>query len=677
MSAPASAELDLRAINTLRFLSVDMVEKAKSGHPGLPLGAAPMAYVLWDRHLRHNPHDPVWWDRDRFVLSAGHGSALLYSLLHLTGYDLPLDDLQRFRQWGSRAPGHPERGVTSGVEVTTGPLGQGFAMGVGLALAERYLARRFNAGTDVIVDHRTYGLVSDGDLMEGLASEAASLAGEMRLGKLIYLYDDNHISLEGPTDLSFTEDVAARFAAYNWQVLRVTDGNDLAAIDAAIGEAKADLARPSLIIVRTHIGYGSPKQDTHEAHGEPLGPEATRATKLKLGWPVEPPFLVPEDVRAHLGGAVARGAASQARWQGAWETWKAQSPERAAELETMMARRLPEGWNAGWPEFPVGTPIATRDAGAAILNVLVRRVPGLLGGSADLAPSTKTTLTGFGNANRDEPDGRNLHFGVRENAMVAMVNGMAVHGGLRPFGATFLIFSDYARPSLRLAALMEVPSIIVFTHDSIGLGEDGPTHQPVEQLTSLRLIPGMLVFRPADANETAALWRTALGRSGPVLFALTRQKLPVLDPAKYPVAVGAPRGGYVLSDPTAGATPELVLIATGSEVALALSAADQLAASGRRVRVVSMPSWELFREQSEAYRAGVLPAGIPRLAIEAGASQGWWQWVGGEGDVLGLDRFGASAPGPTVLEHLGFSVEHVVERSRRLLDRHANVRGGS
>lgn len=668
MTGSSFGEVDQRCVNALRFLAVDAVEAAKSGHPGLPLGAAPMAYVLWNRYLRHSPANPSWWDRDRFVLSAGHGSALLYALLHLSGYDLPLDELRRFRQWGSRAPGHPERGVTPGVEATTGPLGQGFAMGVGFALAERYLSERFGGTAERIVDHSTYALVSDGDLMEGIASEAASLAGHMRLGKLIYLYDDNHISLEGPTQFAFTEDVAARFAAYNWQVLRVPEGNDLAAIDRAVGEAKADTARPSLVIVRTHIGYGSPKQDTHEAHGEPLGPAATRQTKEKLGWPVDPPFLVPEEVATHMRSAVERGRVWEAEWDTRWKQFSAHHPDLASELQQSMERTLPAGWDGGLPSFPVDKPVATRDASAGIINALVQRVPGFLGGSGDLAPSTKTTLTGFGDLGSSEPNGRNIHFGVRENAMAAVVNGLALHGGIRPFGASFLVFSDYARPSLRLAALQRAPSIFIFTHDSVGLGEDGPTHQPVEHLTSLRLIPDLTVLRPADANETTALWRVALSREGPVLFAFTRQKLPVLDPTNFPVMTGPAHGAYILAEASAG-TPEIILVATGSEVHLALAARGALESAGRRVRVVSMPSWELFREQPEEYRRQVLPGGTPKLAIEAGATAGWWQWVGADGDVLGLDRFGASAPGPVVLEHLGFTVDEVVRRARELLNR--------
>jgi len=659
-------ELDLRCINTLRFLAVDAVERANSGHPGLPLGAAPMAYVLWDRHLRHNPRNPSWWDRDRFVLSAGHGSALLYSLLHLAGYDLPLSELERFRQWDSRTPGHPEFGRTPGVETTTGPLGQGFATGVGFAIAERYLAARYRSRSGPLFDHRTYALVSDGDLMEGISSEAASLAGKLQLGKLVYLYDDNRVSLEGPTDVEFTEDVGARFAAYRWQVLHVPDGNDVAAIDRALTEAISDTERPSLLIVRTHIGYGSPKQDSFQAHGEPLGAGATRQTKERLGWPVSPAFLVPEDVREHMAGAVARGQRWETEWHERLQRFREESPELADELALAMRRELPPHWDEGLPTFPANEMVATRDASAKALNALATRVPGLLGGSADLAPSTRTNLDGFPDLDSATPGGRNLHFGVRENAMVAIVNGLAIHGGLRPFGATFLVFSDYARPSIRLAALMQAPSILIFTHDSIGLGEDGPTHQPIEQLTSLRLIPGLTVLRPADAHETVALWKVAIARPGPVAFVLTRQKIPVLDPVAE--ADGPSRGAYVLAE-ASGGPAELVLVATGSEVHLALAARARLEKAGRRVRVVSMPSWELFREQPTGYRSEVLPPAVPKLAVEAGVPDGWWQWVGESGDVIGVHRFGESAPGPVVMQHLGFTVEAVIARAEALLAR--------
>ncbi|HTP55524.1 MAG TPA: transketolase, partial [Thermoplasmata archaeon] len=584
----------------------------------------------------------------------------------LTGYDLPLDELRRFRQWGSRAPGHPEFGVTPGVEATTGPLGQGFGMGVGFALAERYLSERYNRPGATIVDHRTFALVSDGDLMEGIASEAASLAGHMRLGKLVYLYDDNHVTLEGPTETTFTEDVPARFRAYDWQVLTVADGNDLVAIDRAIGEAVAEAARPSLIVVRTHIGYGSPKQDTHEAHGEPLGPEATVATKTKLGWPTSPAFLIPDEVREHFALAPLRGEQWEREWSARWQAYRTAHPDAASELEGAMRRELPDGWASTLVAPPPPGPQATRDTSAGVVNALAAAVPGFLGGSGDLNPSTKTFLSKFGDLGRADSNGKNLHFGVREHAMGAIVNGLALHGGIRPYSATFLIFSDYQRPAIRLAALMGVPSIFVFTHDSIGLGEDGPTHQPVEQLSSLRLIPGLTVIRPADANETVALWKAALPRPGPTVFAFTRQKLPILDPARFPIVAGAPKGAYVLSEPARG-PPRVVLLATGSEVHLALAAQSRLDADGVASRVVSMPSWELFREQPDAYRRAVLPEGIPRLAIEAGATAAWWSWVGPTGDVLGLDRFGASAPGPVVMERLGFTVDAVVERVRKLI----------
>jgi transketolase len=665
-------DLASRAVATLRFLSVDMVEAARSGHPGLPLGAAPMAYVLWQRHLRHAPARPDWPDRDRFVLSAGHGSALLYSLLHLTGYDLPLEELRRFRQWGSRAPGHPEAGLTPGVEVTTGPLGQGFGMSVGLAIAERFLAQRFNRPDLELFDHRTYVLVSDGDLMEGVSAEAASLAGALALGRLIVLYDSNDISLEGGTRLTFTEDVGGRFRSYGWGVDRVDDGNDLTAIDAAIRRAGDDATRPHLIIVRTHLGYGSPKQDTKEAHGEPLGAAGARATKEKLGWPLEPTFLVPDEVRAHFREALERGRERVAEWEARRQRYRDSFPELAQELDRALAGALPDGGAGEGPEFPVaGAGLATREASALLLNRVAARIPTMLGGAADLAPSTRTLLA-------DEPSfgpgtvGRNLHFGVREHAMGAALNGLAMHGGVLPYGATFLVFSDYLRPALRIAALMRAHVLYFFTHDSIALGEDGPTHQPVEHLWALRAIPGVTVLRPADANETRALWKLALPRPGPVLFVLSRQKVPVLDPARYPIAEGAARGGYVLAG--GGEPPALVLIATGAEVHLALAARERLEELGIPARVVSMPSIELFDEQPPAYRGSVLPEGIPRLAIEAGATLGWWRLVGADGDVLGVDRFGASAPGPAVLEHLGFTVDAVVARGRALL---ARSRGAS
>ncbi len=656
-------------VNTIRFLAVDMVEEAKSGHPGLPLGASPMAYVLWDRFLKHNPADPSWPDRDRFVLSAGHGSAMLYALLHLTGYDLPLEELRRFRQYGSRTPGHPEHGLTPGVEATTGPLGQGFATAIGMALAERYLASRFNRPGHKIVDHTTFVLCSDGDLMEGIASEAASFAGTLAVSPLVVLYDDNHVSLEGPTSLTFTEDVGARFRAYGWQVDAVEDGTSIEALDAAIRRAVTHPGAPWLIRVRTHLGYGSPRQDTKEAHGEPLGPEGTRETKRKLGWPVEPAFIVPEEARSHFRRALGRGRAKQEEWKASFEEYRRAEPELAREFERLVAGTVPAAWSPELPTFPGTEPVATRDASARVLATVADQWPALLGGSADLAPSTKTIVAGLGDFSFSAASGRNLHFGVRENAMVAMLNGLALHGGLRPYGSTFLVFSDYARPSIRLAALMHLPILLLFTHDSIALGEDGPTHQPVEQLASLRAIPGISVFRPADANETTEVWRAALTRSGPVAIVLTRQKLPVLELAARPVRDGVRRGAYVLSEAPAGVRPAVVLLATGSEVHLALAAQQRLAAERLASRVVSMPCRELFEEQEPAYRDATLPPGLPTVVVEAASPFGWARYAGPGGTVIGLDRFGASAPGPVVYEKLGFSVERLVAAARQLAGR--------
>jgi transketolase len=660
-------DIDTTCINTLRFLSVDQVEKAKSGHPGLPLGAAPMAYVLWDRFLRHNPANPDWPNRDRFVLSAGHGSALLYSLLHLTGYDLSLAELQRFRQWGSRTPGHPEFRCAPGVEATTGPLGQGFAMGVGMAIAERHLAAMFNTADARLVDHRTYGIVSDGDLMEGIASEAASLAGHLRLGKLIYLYDNNHITLEGPTSWAFTEDVGRRFEAYGWQVLRVEEGNDLAAIDAAIRSAQTDATRPSLISVRTHIGFGSPVQDTREAHGEPLGPENTRKTKEKLGWPLEPPFLIPEAARAHFREALARGQRWESDWVATREALRRSDPARAQAFDDQVAGNLPTGWDANLPNFrPADGPVATRDASQKAISTFAARLPALVGGAADLSPSTKTIIADAPDFSETDAGGRNFHFGVREHGMVGVLNGMALHGGLIPYGGTFLTFSDYARGAIRLAALQNTHLVLVFTHDSIGMGEDGPTHQPIEQLASLRAIPRLTLFRPADANETIVAWRLALGHSGPTALVLTRQKIPVLDPVQFPIAEGVPHGGYVLSEPAGGA-PQVILVATGSEVSVALDAQKALRERGVRARVVSLPCWSLFDAQPDSYRQSVLPDGLPKISIEAGATFGWSRYVGRGGASIGVDRFGASAPGPIVLRELGITSDHLVEVAQGLL----------
>ena len=663
------SDLDHLCINTIRTLAMDGVQKASSGHPGMPMGTADMAYVLWTQFLKHNPANPAWPDRDRFILSAGHGSMLLYSLLHLTGYDLPLDELKNFRQWGSRTPGHPEYGLTPGVEMTTGPLGQGFATGVGMAIAERFLAAHFNRPGHTIVDHFTYAIASDGDLMEGISHEAASLAGHLRLGKLIYLYDDNRITIEGSTDLAFTEDVAARFRAYGWHVQQV-DGYDLAAIASAIRAAQAETTRPSLIIARTHIGFGSPhKQDTAGVHGSPLGEEELRLTKQNLGWPVEPPFHIPDQALAHFRQAVERGRDWETDWQTRFAAYAAAYPDLAAEWEMAMGGELPSGWDADLPIFkPEDGPIATRVASGKVLNALAPRLPTLIGGSADLASSNKTYLNGQGDFEADTPGGRNLHFGVREHAMGAILNGLALHGGVIPYGGTFLVFSDYMRPAIRLAAMMELPVIYVFTHDSIGIGEDGPTHQPIEQLAALRAIPGLTVIRPADANETIEAWRVALThRDGPVALALTRQKLPTLDRAQLAPADGLARGAYILAEAENG-RPEVIIIATGSEVHVALAARELLAQRDVAARVVNMPSWELFERQPRDYRHAVLPPAITaRLAVEAGVAQGWHRYVGPAGDVVSIERFGASAPYKVLWEKFGFTAENVTARALALL----------
>jgi len=652
------------------MLSADGVEKARSGHPGMPMGAAAMAYVLWTRFLRHNPLNPQWPDRDRFVLSAGHGSMLLYSLLQLTGYDLSLDDIQEFRQWGSRTPGHPEYPLTPGVEITTGPLGQGFASGVGMAMAERFLAARFNRPEYPIVDHFTYGIVSDGDLMEGISHEAASLAGHLGLGKLIYLYDDNHITIEGSTDIAFTEARDLRFEAYGWHVQRVADGNDLDAIEAAIAAARKATDHPSLIAVRTHIGYGSPnKADKASAHGEPLGPEELRRTKENLGWPAEPAFLVPDEVRDRFRSAIEQGAENEDLWNERFRSYAETFPSLAKTWEGCLNGVLPEGWDREIPFFPADpTGMATRVASGKVLNAMARHVPNLIGGSADLAPSNKTEIAGEPDFQAGTYGGRNLRFGVREHGMGAILNGMALHAGVIPYGGTFLIFSDYMRPAIRLAALMGLKVIYVFTHDSIGLGEDGPTHQPVEQLAALRAIPGLTVIRPCDANETAEAWKAALqSTAGPVALALTRQDVPVLDRSLYPGADNLARGAYILRD-APGGVPDLILIATGSEVHIALKAAATLDGKGIKVRVVSMPSWELFDREDEAYRRQVLPPDIKaRVAIEAGVTQGWRRYVGDSGRVIGLNRFGASAPGAVLYEKFGFTADHLVETALSLV----------
>jgi transketolase len=666
--------LDELCINTLRFLSVDAVQKANSGHPGLPLGAAAMAYVLWTRFLKHHPANPAWPDRDRFVLSAGHGSMLLYSLLHLSGYALSLEEIERFRQWGSITPGHPERGVTPGVEVTTGPLGQGFGNAVGMAMAEANLAARYNRPGFAIVDHRTYALVSDGDLMEGVASEAASLAGHLRLGKLICLYDNNHVTLSAGTGVTFTENRAARFEAYGWHTQSVGDGNDLAAIDRALRAAREEPLRPSLILVRTHLGYGSPhKQDTFAAHGSPLGAEEVRLTKQALGWPVEPPFYIPEEARAHFREAVERGARAESEWSARFAAYAKAFPDLARELRQATRGELPAGWDADIPVFPADAKgVATRAAGGKVMNAVAPRLPALIGGSADLDPSTLTALADKGDFQPPAAyAGRNLHFGVREHGMGAILNGLAAHGGCLPFGATFLVFSDYMRPPMRLAALMGLHVIYVFTHDSIALGEDGSTHQPVEQLAGLRAVPNLIVIRPGDANETAVAWRVALQTPDrPIALVLTRQNLPTLDRGVFAAAEGLRRGAYVLAD-AAGGAPDVILIASGSEVGLIVAARQKLLEKKIGVRLVSMPSWELFDAQPREYRDSVLPPALAaRLAVEAGASQGWHRYAGDRGEVLGVDRFGASAPGEVVMREYGFSVENVCARALALLGRH-------
>ncbi len=661
-------ELDQLNINTIRLLAADAVEAAQSGHPGMPMGMAAPAYVLWTRFLRHNPANPQWVDRDRFILSAGHGSMLLYALLNLSGYELPLEELKRFRQWGSMTPGHPERGLTPGVETTTGPLGQGFGNGVGMAIAERYLAQLFNRPGCALVDHHTYGIVSDGDLMEGVSSEAASLAGHQRLGKLIYLYDDNHVSIEGSTELSFSEDVVMRFRAYGWHVQTV-DGLDLIGIEEAIRAAQAERERPSLIDVRTHIGYGSPnKQDTAAAHGEPLGAEEVRLTKQALCWPEEPAFYIPDEVRGYFAEQQEYWRHLEADWHAVFERCRQDYPDVAVQFERTMAGEMPPGWQERLPHFSPAKPMATRSASGEVMNAIAPALPALIGGSADLAPSTKTYLKGLGDQEAATPGGRNLHFGVREHAMGTAVNGMAAHGGLRPFGATFFVFSDYMRPALRLSAIMELPVVWIYTHDSIFLGEDGPTHEPIEHLASLRAIPHLVTIRPADANETAVAWQVALERRGPTALILTRQNVPVFDRGVVAPASGLRQGAYILLE-AEGGRPDLILIGTGSEVALAVEARAALAGRGIQARVVSMPSWELFEAQPPAYHEEVLPGDVlVRLAVEAGSPMGWERYVGPLGSVLGIrNRFGASAPYQVLAAKYGFTAEDVVAHAEELL----------
>lgn len=667
-------ELQNLAINTLRFLSVDGIEQAKSGHPGLPLGAAPVAYTIWTRHLHHNPANPNWPDRDRFILSGGHGSMLLYSLLHLTGYALSLDDLKRFRQWGSLTPGHPEYGLTPGVETTTGPLGQGFANGVGMALAEAHLAKVYNRPGHEIINHFVYAIVTDGDLMEGVASEAASLAGHLKLGKLIYLYDDNRISIEGSTDITFTEDRGKRFEAYGWHVQRVMDSLDVQAIDKAIRTAKKD-PRPSLIMVRTTIGYGLPtRAGTPKAHGEPPGEAELNGAKTKLGWPLEPRFYIPAEALALFRQAQKNGAKLERQWKQKFESYAAAYPELAAELQRRLAGELPADWMQGLPDFPADPKgLATRASSGKVLNALAGRLPELVGGSADLAPSTNTWMANSPafapvQDGGDGHEGRNIHFGVREHGMGSLVNGMAYHGGVIPFGATFMVFSDYMRPPVRLSALSHLGSIWVFTHDSIGVGEDGPTHQPVEQLAALRAIPHLVTLRPADANETLEAWKIAVeNRHRPTALVLTRQNLPTLDRSVYASAAGVRNGAYVLADLGHG-KPQVILMASGSEVGLIVEAGQRLASAGLAVRLVSFPSWELFDQQDEAYRNSVLLPNVElRLAVEAGVSLGWHRWVGPKGHILALDRYGASAPAVEAFKKLGFSVENIEQIVREML----------
>ena len=666
------AAIDQLCINTIRFLAVDAVQKANSGHPGAPLGAAAMAYVLWHRFLKHNPRDPRWPDRDRFILSAGHASAMLYALLHLSGYDLPLDEIKNFRQWGSRTAGHPEYRLTPGVEATTGPLGQGFGNGVGMAIAERHLASHYNRPQHEIFDHYTYAIVSDGDLMEGVSSEAASLAGHLKLGKLIYLYDDNDISIEGSTDITFTEDVAQRFRAYGWQVIGPIDGMDTAAIAAAIGSAQKEAGRPSLIICKTTIGYGSPnKEGTAATHGEPLGEEEMLLTKERLGWDYPEPFTVPTEVAAHFGQTTQLGQRRQQQWQARLKAYRQAFPEEARRLEQDLSGDLPEGWNSGLSDLFKGQdkPIATRQAAGQVMNLIAAKVHSLMGGSADLAPSTKTILKERGHLGPDNYGGHNMHFGVREHAMGAVANGLALHGGIIPYTATFLIFYDYMRPPVRLAALMGLRVIFIFSHDSVGLGEDGPTHQPIEQLAGLRAVPNLVTIRPADAAETAEAWQVALERrDGPTALILTRQKLPLLNQPGLAAADGLRRGGYILWQ--ASDEPDIAIIASGSEVAIALEAGRALKEKGVKTRIVSLPSWELFDAQPIKYRNSVLPPGLKaRISIEAAAAIGWERYVGLDGIVIGLNRFGASAPGKVIYEQFGLTAERITNEAIRLLQR--------
>jgi len=686
MKNSADLSVDELCINTIRTLSIDAVQKANSGHPGLPLGAAPMAYVLWTQFLKHNPSNPNWFDRDRFVLSAGHGSMLLYSLLHLTGYDLPLEQIKNFRQWASSTPGHPERGVTPGVEVTTGPLGQGFANGVGMAIAEAYLSERYNRPDFKVIDHYTYGIVSDGDLMEGITSEAASLAGHLGLGKLIYLYDNNHITLSAETSLTFSENCAGRFEAYGWHVQSVEDGNDLDAVTQAIHQAKEESTRPSLILIKTHIGFGSPhKQDTFEAHGSPLGEEEVKLTKENLSWPQEPPFYIPQEALKHFRQAVETGKIAEAEWEAAFDAYEKEYPQLAQELYELMGNELLDNWDKNIPIFPADAKgISTRVADGKVLNAIAGELPSIIGGSADLDPSTFTTLIGAGSFEDPKKNlgkiqgaveggwgysGRNIAFGIREHAMGAICNGLSAHGALIPFCATFLTFSDYMRPSIRLAALMKLQVVFIFTHDSIALGEDGPTHQSVEHVAALRAIPNLNVIRPCDANETAAAWKIIIEtRDHPTALVLTRQNVPTLDRNKFASTDGLKQGAYILADAPNG-KPDLILMATGSEVGLIVATRDKLLEKGIQARIVSMPCLELFDAQTREYRDSVLsPLVTRRLSVEAGISQGWHKYVGDKGGIISIDHFGASAPGPVVMKEFGFTVENVCKQALALME---------
>jgi transketolase len=667
---PVDLDLQNRAINTIRFLSADAVQKANSGHPGLPMGDAALAYALWIRHLKVNPADPAWPDRDRFILSGGHGSMLLYSLLYLSGYDLPLDELKQFRQWGSRTPGHPEYGVTPGVETTTGPLGQGFANAVGMAIAETHLAAEFNRPGFQLVDHFTYAIVTDGDLMEGITSEAASLAGHLKLGKLILLYDDNRITIDGSTDLAFTEDRSARFAAYHWHVSFVQDGNDVDEVDRALEQAKQD-PRPSLIICRTHIGFGLPtRQDTEKAHGEPPGLEELNGAKQKLGWPVEPSFFVPDDVLVHYRQILERGKRQEQDWEKKLKDYSAAFPSEAAEFDRRLHGRLPEKWIQGLPIYPPDARgVASRQSSWQILNAIANKLPELFGGSADLFPSNKTWIDSSQDFQAGSRSERNIHFGIREHAMGAIVNGINLHGSFISYASTFLVFSDYLRPAIRISALSAIPSIWIFTHDSIGLGEDGPTHQPVEHLAALRSIIGLCLIRPADANEMLAAWQFAItNRKKPTALILSRQNLPSIDRNQFAPAENIVKGAYVLADLGKGKL-DAILMASGSEVALIIKAGQQLADEGINIRLVSFPSWDLFAAQSKEYQESVLPNDIKkRLAVEAGTSMGWQKWVGDEGTILALDQYAASAPGEVLFKQFGFTAENVVSLTRKLLD---------